>query len=156
MVNRWFLVGYSLLTRWLLVKINHSQALVLNKASVLHRITLVGQTHSSQFMEWVNLGITALKHATCSPNAFLNIFRIPNNYQFYLSNFLKFCDNISHKLFRPTQFLKEIMKILECPICRNKSGPSPYSMLQQIERVATSKLAPRNFLRYLQSTLIMR
>ena len=43
MVNRWFLVGYSLLTRWLLVKINHSQALVLNKASVLHRITLVGQ-----------------------------------------------------------------------------------------------------------------
>ena len=32
---------------------------------------------------------------------------------------------------------------------------SPYSMLQHIGRVATPKLMPLNFLRYLQTTLIM-
>ena len=34
-------------------------------------------------------------------------------------------------------------------------APSPYSMLQDIGRVATPKLVPRNCLRYLQTTLIM-
>ena len=34
--------------------------------------------------------------------------------------------------------------------------PSSYSMLQHIGIVATLKLVPRNFLRYLQTTLIMR
>ena len=38
-------------------------------ASVLHRM-LIGHTHSSQFMERQNLGITTLKHATCEPNVF--------------------------------------------------------------------------------------
>ena len=33
--------------------------------------------------------------------------------------------------------------------------PSPYSMLQYIGRVATPKTVPRNFLRYLQTELIM-
>ena len=35
-------------------------------------------------------------------------------------------------------------------------SPSPYSMLQHIDRVATPKLVPRNCPRYLQTTLIMR
>ena len=49
-----------------------------------------------------------------------------NNYQFYLPNFFKFCDNISHKLLRPSQFLGKFMKILEwSTLFRNKSGPSP-------------------------------
>ena len=34
---------------------------------------------------------------------FLKVTGKPNNYQFYLTNFFKFCDNISHKLFRPSQ-----------------------------------------------------
>ena len=34
--------------------------------------------------------------------------------------------------------------------------PPPYSMLHHIVRVATVKLASRNCLRYLQTTLIMR
>ena len=33
--------------------------------------------------------------------------------------------------------------------------PSPYSMLQHIGIVATTNLVPRNYLRYLQTTLIM-
>ena len=33
-------------------------------------MTLIGHAHSSQFMEWQNSGITALKHATCAPNVF--------------------------------------------------------------------------------------
>ena len=38
---------------------------------------------------------------------------------------------------------------------KNKSGPSPYSMLQYIGRVATPKLMPRNCLRYFKTTMIM-
>ena len=34
-------------------------------------------------------------------------------------------------------------------------APPPYSMLQYIGRGAIPKLVPRNFLRYLQTTLIM-
>ena len=56
---------------------------------------LIGPAHSSQFMEQHNSGITTLKHAICAPNVFLKIAGKPNNYQFYLPNFLKFCDNIS-------------------------------------------------------------
>ena len=55
-----------------------------------------------------------------------------NNYQFYLPTFFKFCDNISHKLLRPSQFL------------------------EKFGRVPTPKLVSRNCLRYLQTTLIMR
>ena len=33
--------------------------------------------------------------------------------------------NISHKLLRLSQFLENIMKILEWSLCRNKSGPFP-------------------------------
>ena len=33
--------------------------------------------------------------------------------------------------------------------------PSPYSVLQHIGRVAKPKPAPRNYLRYLQTTLIL-
>ena len=36
------LYGYSLVIRWLLVAIKHSQALVLNKSGVLHRMRLIG------------------------------------------------------------------------------------------------------------------
>ena len=37
--------------------------------SVLHRM-LIGHAHSSQFMEWQNLGIKTLKRGTCAPNVF--------------------------------------------------------------------------------------
>ena len=40
--------------------------------SVLHRM-LIGRAHSSQFMEWQNLGIATLKHATRAPNDFLKL-----------------------------------------------------------------------------------
>ena len=33
-------------------------------------MTLIGNTHSSQFIEWQHLGITRLKHGKCAPNAF--------------------------------------------------------------------------------------
>ena len=33
-------------------------------------MTLIGYAHSSQFMEWQNLGIKTLKHAKCAPNVF--------------------------------------------------------------------------------------
>ena len=61
---------------------------------------LIGPVHSCQFMELYNSGITALKYAICAPNV-------------YLPNFLKFCDNISHKLLRPTQSLVKVLEIRE-------------------------------------------
>ena len=39
-------------------------------------MTLTGHAHSSQFMEWQNLGITTVKHAKCAPNVFK---KLPDN-----------------------------------------------------------------------------
>ena len=50
---------------------------------------------------------------------------------------------------------KKVWKFRNDPLCRNKSGPFPYSMLQYIGRVAAPKLVPRTCLRYLQTTLII-
>ena len=47
------------------------------------------------------------------PKCFLKIAEKSNNYQFYLPDFLKFCDNISPKLLRPSQFQEKFMNILE-------------------------------------------
>ena len=81
--------------------------------SVLHSMRLIGPTHSSQLREWHKSCITTLKHAICAPNVFLKLAGKPNNYQFYLPNFLKYCDNISHILLRPSQFLEKYLEILE-------------------------------------------
>ena len=120
-----------MVTRWLLVSIKYSQALALNKSSGLHRMKLSSHNHSSKFMEWHNLDIAIVNTAICVS---LRIVGKPNNYQFYLPNFLKFCVNISHKLW----------KFLNDPLCRNILGHSPYSVLPQIGRVATPTLAPSN------------
>ena len=62
---------------------------------VLHRMTLTGHAHFSQFMEWQNLDIKTLKHAIYAPNVFLKLpeNQIPTNF-IYLnsSNFV----TISH------------------------------------------------------------
>ena len=107
-------------------------------------------------MEWLNSGITTLKHTICAPNVFQIFTRKPNNYQLHLRGFLKFCDNISHKLLRPSQFLeKTFWTFWNTPLCKKESCPPPYSVLQHIGRVATPKLVPRNCLRYLQTVLII-
>ena len=72
-------------------------------------MTLIGHAHFSQFLEWQNLGIAALKHAKSTPSVKKKL----NNYRFYLPDFLKFCDNISHKLLRPSQFLEKFLEIPE-------------------------------------------
>ena len=92
------------------------------------------------------------------PKCFLEIAGKSNNYRFYLPNFLKFCDNISHNLLRPSQVLEnyaKLRKFLNVPLCEINQAPSPYSLLQHIGRVATPNLVPRNCLRYLQTILIM-
>ena len=50
---------------------------------------------------------------------------------------------------------KNLWKFWNVPPCGNKSGSFLYSMLQHIGRVAKPKVAARNCLRYLQTTLIM-
>ena len=61
--------------------------------------------------------------------------------------------NISH--FDQVNSWKNLWEFWNGQLCRNKSAPSPYSMLQDIGRVATPKLVSRNCFRYLQTTLIM-
>ena len=98
--------------RGLIIKQKHS-AFIMVWLSVLHSMRLIGPTHSSQLREWHKSCITTLKHAICAPNVFLKLAGKPNNYQFYLPNFLNFCANISHKLLRPSQCLGKILEILE-------------------------------------------
>ena len=57
------------------------------------------------------------------PKYFLKIAGKLNNYLFYLYNFVKFWDNISHKLLRPSQFLENLQKFRNDPLYRNKSSP---------------------------------
>ena len=66
---------------------------------------LIGPGQSFQFMEWHNVGITTLKQASymCPKCSWKNCRKT----KFYLANLLKFCDNILHKLFRPSQFLEK-------------------------------------------------
>ena len=83
-------------------------------------------------------------------NFFKNCWKT-NYYQFYLSNFWK----ISHKLLKPSQFLKKYKEIWNGPFCRNISGSFHFIMLQHIVRVVILNLWSRNCLRYLQIILII-
>ena len=122
--------------------------------SVLPRM-LIGLTHSPQFMKWKNLGITTLKHATCATNVYLKLLenQITTNFIYLTSsNFV----TISHvNYWDQVNSWKNLWKFWDGPLYRNKSGLSPYSVLQYIGRVATPKLVARNCLRYLQTTLIV-
>ena len=118
-------------------------------------MTLIGHAHSSKFMEWQNLGITTLQHAKCTSNVLKKMpeNRITTNFIYLTSsNFvtishINYCDQVNA--------WKNLWKFWNGPLCRNKSSTSPYSMLQDIGRVATPKLVSTNCLRYLQTTLIM-
>ena len=50
---------------------------------------------------------------------------------------------------------KKFWKFWNGPLCKNKLGPPPYSVLHNIGRVATPQIVPRNRLRNLQTTLII-
>ena len=72
---------------------------------------LIGHTHSSQLMEWKNLGITRLKHDTCAP---IVIRKLPENQittDFTYLTSQKFVTK-SH-IKRPSQFQEDFMEILE-------------------------------------------
>ena len=116
---------------------------------------LIGPINSYQFMEWHNSAITTLKHAVLASNIFKNLLenQITTNFIYLTSsNFV----TISHiNCWDQVNSCKNIWKFWNGPLCRNKSGLSPFSMLQFIGRVPTPKLVPRNCLRYLQATLIM-
>ena len=51
-------------------KKEHYGFIVAQHYSVLHRMTLIFHTHSSQFMEWHNVVIVTLNHVNCAPNIF--------------------------------------------------------------------------------------
>ena len=53
---------------------------------------------------------------------FLKISGKTNDYPFCLPGFLKFCDNISHKLLRPTHFLEKFLKKLQTTLMMVRGG----------------------------------
>ena len=116
---------------------------------------LIGHTHSSQFMEWQNLGFTTRKHAICAPNIFKKLPENQTNTNFIdlkFSNFL----TISHiDYWDQVNSWKSLWKFWNRTFFKRNSGPFPHSILQDIGRVATPKLVQRNCLRYLQTTLII-
>ena len=62
----WILVGNSLVTRY-----NQTfRSTSTKKCSDLHRIVLLGHPGPCQSMEWLNLGITTLKHTIYASNVF--------------------------------------------------------------------------------------
>ena len=62
--------------------------------------------------------------------------------------------NILNKLLRPSQFLEDLWKFWNSPLCRTKSGPPSNLMLQYIERVAIPNLGSQNCFKHLETTLI--
>ena len=58
------------------------------------------------------------------PKCFYKIVGKSNNYQFYLPNFIKFCDNISHKLLRPSEFLEKFMEMVHFAEINQASPPA--------------------------------
>ena len=70
--------------------------------------------------------------------------------------FLHLSSAISHKNYwDQLNSWKNLWKFWNGPLYRNNAGPSPYSILQYIGRVAIPKLVPESWLRYLETTLIM-
>ena len=59
--------------------------------SVLHRM-LIGHAHSSQLLEWQNLGITTLKYTTCTPNI---LQKLPENQITTNFNYLTFINFVT-------------------------------------------------------------
>ena len=86
---------------------------------------LICHTHSSQFMEWQNLGITTLKHATCAPNVFKKIPEKQITTDFIYLTFSTFL-TISHiNYWDHVNSWKNLWKFWNGPLCKNKSGPFP-------------------------------
>ena len=92
--------------------------------SVLHRM-LIGHTHSSQFMEWQNLGITTLRHATCAPNVFWKFpeNQITTNFIYLTSSHFMTISHINY--WNQVNPWKNLWKFWNGPLCRNKSSPFP-------------------------------
>ena len=123
--------------------------------SALHRMTLIGHAHFSQFMEWQNLGLKILEHAIYAPNVFLKLWenQIPTNFIYLISsNFVA----ISHiNYWDQVSFLKNYKNSGMVHFTEINQTPPPYSMLQDVGGEATPKLATTNCPKYLQTTLIM-
>ena len=84
---------------------------ILVFASVLHRMMLIGHTHSSQLMEWKNLGVSTLKHNTCAPIVFKILAENQITTDFTYLTSPKFV-TVSH-IRRPSLFLENFMETLE-------------------------------------------
>ena len=74
-------------------------------------------------MEWLNLGITRLKHATCSLNVFKKLPENQITTDFIYLNPSHFV-TISHiNYYDQVNSWKNLWKFLDVPFCRNKSDP---------------------------------
>ena len=105
---------------------------------------LIDPTHSTQFMEWHNSGITTLKRTICAPN----VFKTCRKNKYYLnltsSNFV----TISHiNYWDQVNSWAIFWKFWNDPLCRNKSVPFPLlnvvAYCQNINTEACAKKLPQ-------------
>ena len=94
---------------------------------MLHRMMLIGHTHSSQFMEWQNLCITTLKHATCVPNVFKKLPENQITADFFYLTSSDFVITSQINYWDQVNSWKNLWKFWNGSLCRNKS--SPFSLL---------------------------
>ena len=122
--------------------------------SVLHRM-LIGHAHSSQFMEWQNLGIATLKHAICAPNVF---FKLPENQT--TTNFIYITSSnfvtIPHiNYWDQVNSWKNLLKFWNGSLCWNKSGPFPLLNVAVYWQSSDTETCAKRLSQILQTTLIM-
>ena len=106
---------------------------------------LIGHTQSSQFMEWQHLGVRTHAHAPCAPNVFKILPENQITTDFTCSTSSNFVAISGINYWDQVNSWKHLWEFWNGPLCRNEVS-SPYSMLQDIGRVATAKLVPRNCL----------
>ena len=72
-------------------------------------MTLIGYAHSSQFMEWQNLGVTTLKHAKCATNVYKKFpkNRITADFIYLTSSKFVTVDDFLNKRTKDNVFLGE-------------------------------------------------
>ena len=88
-------------------------------------MTIIGHVHSSQFIQWQNLSITTLTHATCAPNFFKKLpeSQITTDFNYLTSSNFVTLSHINY--LDQVNSWKNLWKICNGPLCRNKSGLFP-------------------------------
>ena len=117
-------------------------------------MTLIGHTNSSQFMEWQNLVITTLNHATCAQNVSKEMPENQITTDFICltsSNFV----SISHINYSDqVNSWKNLSKFWnDGPLCRNKLGLFPLLNVATYCRISNTEVCTKEMFQILANNI---